>query len=186
MILRIKARTRQPIAIDVSNLEIHRGYLPRIDTPEGLYIGEAAVTARYRKCYVLAINTTEQDIEFNVPPQEIIHFDFCRFPGKKFSELETEDLREYPQEQLVGSHSDRVKRVIQSSHVSHLSPEEKDYVFGWAEDYADIFYLNGEKLTFTHLIQHRILTIDDKIIVKKQYRSPHEATEQIHAQIKTV
>ena len=76
-----------------------------------------------------------------------------------------------------------MKRVIQSLHVSHLSPEEKDYVFSWAEDYADIFYLNNEKLTSTHLIQHRIPTIDDKIIVKKQYRSPHEATEQIHAQV---
>ena len=91
-ILKIKARTRQPIAIDVSNSEIHQGYLPRIDTPEGLYIGEAAVTAQDGKCHVLAINTTEQDIEFNVPPQEIIPFDFCRFPGEKFSESETEDL----------------------------------------------------------------------------------------------
>ena len=67
--------------------------------------------------------------------------------------------------------------MIQSLQVSHLSTKEKDYVFGWAEDYADIFYLNGEKLTPTHLIQHRIPTTDDKIIVKKQYRSPHEATE---------
>ena len=67
--------------------------------------------------------------------------------------------------------------------MSHLSPEEKDCVFSLAENYADIFYLNGEKLTPTHLIQHRILTIDDKIIVKQQYRSPHEASEQIHAQI---
>ena len=45
-ILKIKARTTQPIAIDVSNSEIHQGYLPRIDTPEGLYIGEASVTAQ--------------------------------------------------------------------------------------------------------------------------------------------
>ena len=67
--------------------------------------------------------------------------------------------------------------------MSHLSPEGKDYVFSWAEDFADIFYLNDEKLTSTHLIQHRIPAIDDKIIVKKQYRSPHEATEQIHAQL---
>ena len=92
-------------------------------------------------------------------------------------------MPEYPQEQLRGSHSDRVKRVIQSLHVSHLWPEEKDYVFGWAEHYADIVYLNGKKLPWTHLIQHRIPTIDDKIIIKKQYRSPHEVTEQIHAQI---
>ena len=67
--------------------------------------------------------------------------------------------------------------------MSHLSPEERNYVFGWAEDYAEICYLNGEKLTSTHLIQYRIPTIDDKIIAKKQYRSPHEAAKQIHAQI---
>ena len=67
--------------------------------------------------------------------------------------------------------------------MSYLSPEEKEYVFHWAEDYADIFHLNGEKLTSTHLIQHRIPTIDDKVIVRKQYRTPHEANDQIHHQI---
>ena len=151
-ILKIKARTRQPTAIDVSNSEIHQGYLPRSDIPEGLYISEAAVTAQDGKCHVLAINTTEQDIECNVSPQEMIPFDFCRFPGKEFSESETEDLLEYLQEQLGGNYFDRVKRVMQSLHVSTLSPEEEDYVFVWAENYADIFYLNAEKLTSTHLI----------------------------------
>ena len=58
-ILKIKARTRQPIAIDVSNSEIYQGYLPRIDTPEEFYIGEATVTAQDGKCHVLAINTTK-------------------------------------------------------------------------------------------------------------------------------
>ena len=61
---------------------------------------EAAVTAQDGKCHVLAINTTEHDKEFNVPPQEIISFDFCRFAGEKFSESETEDLSEHPHEQL--------------------------------------------------------------------------------------
>ena len=88
-ISKIKARTGQPIAIDVSNSEIHQGYLPRIDTPEGMYRGEAAVTAQDGKCHVLAINTTEHNIEFNVPTQEIIPFDFCRFPGEKFLESDT-------------------------------------------------------------------------------------------------
>ena len=67
--------------------------------------------------------------------------------------------------------------------MSHFSSEEEDYVFSWAEDYTYIFYLNDEKLTSTHLIQNRIPTIDDKIIVKEQKMSLHEATDQIHAQI---
>ena len=95
-ILKMKARTRQPIAVDVSNSGTHQGYLPRIDTPEGLYIGEASVTAQDSKCHVLAIKTTEQDIEFNVPPQEIIPFYLCRLPGEESSESEIEDLPEYP------------------------------------------------------------------------------------------
>ena len=67
-ILRIRARTRQPISIDVSNSEVSEGYLPRLDTPRGLYIGEAAVTTQNDKCHVLAINTAEQDIEFSLSP----------------------------------------------------------------------------------------------------------------------
>ena len=122
-------------------------------------------------------------MELSIPAQEISPFDFCRFPGEEFSDSETEDLQEYLQEELGGVYLDRVRKVIQSLHVSHLTLEEKDYVYHWAEDYADIFYLNGGKLTSTHLIQHGIPTIDHKIIVKKHYRSPHEATENIHALI---
>ena len=80
-ILEIKARNIQPIALDVVNLEVSEGYLSKLNTPEGLYVGEAAGTTQNGKCHVLAINRTERDIEFSVPPQEVIVFDFCEFPG---------------------------------------------------------------------------------------------------------
>ena len=35
-------------------------------------------------------------MELSVPPQEIIHFDFGKFPGEEFSDSETEDLQKYP------------------------------------------------------------------------------------------
>ena len=108
---------------------------------------------------------------------------FCEFPGQDFSDTETEEIPGYSHEETGGNYPDRVKRVIQALHMSHLSPEEKEYVFHWAEDYADIFHLNSEKLTSTHLIQHRISTIDDKVIARKQYKTPHEASVQIHTQV---
>ena len=98
------------------------------DTCQGL-TREAAVTAQDGKCHVLAINTTEQDMELSVRPQEIIPFDFCKFPGEEFSDSETEDLQKYPQDKLGAEYSDRARKVIQSLHVSHLTPEEKDYVY---------------------------------------------------------
>ena len=79
-------------------------------------------------------------------------FDFFVFPADEFSDLEAENLPAYPQEELGGNYSDRVRRVIKSLHISHLTPEGKEYVFHWAEDYADIFHLNGEKLTSTYLL----------------------------------
>ena len=94
-----------------------------------------------------------------------------------------EEFPKYPQEELGENYPDHVKPVIQALHMSHLSPKEKEYVFHWAEDYADIFHLNSEKLTSTHLSQHRIPTIDDKVITRKQYRTPHKANDQIHNQI---
>ena len=137
-ILKIKAKTRQPISIDVSNSEV-------LDTARGLYVGEAAITTRDGKCHVLAIKTTEQGIEFSLSPQEVILVDFCEFPSKDFSDTETEEIPGYSHEELGGSYPDHVKRLIQALHLSHLSPEEKEYVFHWAEDYADIFHLNGKK-----------------------------------------
>ena len=137
-ILKIKARNRQHIWIDVSNSEVSEGYLPGLDTPRGLYVSEAAVTTQDSKCNVLAINTTEQDIEFSLSPQEVIPFGFCEFPGENFSDSETKGIPGYDLKELGGSYPDHVKRVIQALHMCNLSPEEKEYVFHWAEDYADI------------------------------------------------
>ena len=94
------------------------------------------------------ITIFKRSVDFHVvgnEPQEIIPFDFCRFPGKEFSDPEIEDLPEFLWEELRGNYSDRVQRVIRSLHESHLTPQEKNYVFGWAEVYANILYLNREK-----------------------------------------
>ena len=61
-ILKIKTRTRQPIALHAVNSEVSKGYLPKLNTPEGLYVGEATITTRNGKCHVAAINTMKQDI----------------------------------------------------------------------------------------------------------------------------
>ena len=59
------------LGLDFVNSEVSEGYLPKHNTPEELYVGEAAVTTQNGKCHVLTINTTEKEIEFCVPPQEV-------------------------------------------------------------------------------------------------------------------
>ena len=181
-ILKIKARTRQPIAISVTNPEVAEGYLPKLDTPEGLYLGEAAVSTHNGVCHAIAINTTEDDIDIEIAPQEVIPFDFCTFPGEETSDSELE-YSTLDIEKNLNSYAERAERVKRSLRLSHLNDEERNYVLRWADDYADIFHLNGERLSSTHLIQHRISTLDNEVIAKKQYRShrTHNSNEETHS-----
>lgn len=55
----LKARTKTPISIDVINKDLKTGYLPRLETPENVFIGEAIVNNNKQKCTVMAINATE-------------------------------------------------------------------------------------------------------------------------------
>ena len=91
-ILKIQARTRQAVPIDVINSEVTEGYLLRINTSPGLYMGEAIVTNREGISHVLAINTTDEDIDFEVPPQEVFPYDIYEFPGNDTSSSESEDV----------------------------------------------------------------------------------------------
>ncbi|XP_051161523.1 uncharacterized protein LOC127281712 [Leptopilina boulardi] len=177
-VLRIRARTRHPIAIDVRNPNLPQGYLPRINTPPGVYLGDAVVNSENGVCHAVAINTTEEDVDLELTPQELIPFDFCNLEDKESSDSEFD----HPSPPLL-TYAERIKKVKDALFVSHLNSEEKELVFQWADDYADIFHLNGEPLSCTHLIQHRIPTTDDKIIHKKQYRSPNEALQQIDEQL---
>ncbi|CAK9827891.1 hypothetical protein ANTRET_LOCUS5530 [Anthophora retusa] len=80
----IKARTRQPIAIDVINSNLKEGYLPRINNIHGVYIGEAAVSVNNcGVCHVLAINTLEEEAILEIPPQQLIPFEYHNFPEEQ-------------------------------------------------------------------------------------------------------
>ena len=160
--------------IDVVNQGLPEGYLTRMEAPNGVDIGEGLATNNEGTCDTYAYNTTEDELELDIQPQEIIPFEYCEFPGVNSEDSETEE---------DGGHVDRIEQVIYSLHVTHLNTPEKDLVLGWAKDFSDMFHINGEILRATHKVQHRIPTIDDVVIAKKQYRQPPEAREQISLKI---
>ena len=187
-ILKIQARTRQPVLVDVANPELTDDYLPRIDTPKGLFMGEAVVTVRDGVCHIYAINTTSEDVELEIPAQKIIPCDTYEFPGDDTSETDFEELtknidQELAQQESMNPPVNRAEKVMNALHLSHLTQEEKDYVCQWVNDFPDIFHLNGEQLTYTNMIQHRIPTTDDKVIFKKPYRHPQTTEDEVRTQI---
>ena len=75
-VFHIRARSRQPIAIEVTNKDLQEGYLPRVSTQKGVYIGESLVTQTNGVCHVLAINTLSEDVEINIEAQELEPFSY--------------------------------------------------------------------------------------------------------------
>ena len=143
-----------------------------------MLIGEAAVTNLNGICNVFVINTTDHDFEIELPPQEIIPFEYYKFPR--------EDFDEYSADEDYSPPVDKAKEVIKHLGLDHLNPEEKEHVLEIIREFPDNFHLSGESLTPTHLVQHKIHTLGNVLINTRPYRFtiPEEVERVIH-QMKT-
>ena len=89
----LRARKKTPVAINLQNTTLKTGYLPKIKTPDNIFIGEAVINNLDQKCYVMAVNSYEEDVEVEIPPQELQPFELLEesedFFGSDESDTET-------------------------------------------------------------------------------------------------
>lgn len=79
------------------------------------------------------------------------------------------------------SRIDRIKGLIKSDHMNAI---EKDSIFKICEQYMEIFFLEGDKLTHTNAIEHKIrLKSGTQSIYKRPYRLPYSQQAEINKQI---
>lgn len=79
--------------------------------------------------------------------------------------------------------SSRAEDVISKLRTSHLNPEERANLENLCAQYADVFYIEGEALTFTNQIKHTINTTDEVPVYTKSYRYPYVHLEEVSRQI---
>lgn len=79
--------------------------------------------------------------------------------------------------------SDRVKEVLSRLRTEHLNSEERVNLERLCANYADVFYLEGEPLTFTNKIKHNIKTTDEIPVHTKTYRYPYVHRQEVRDQI---
>nr|WPN07709.1 reverse transcriptase [Ectropis grisescens TED virus] len=77
----------------------------------------------------------------------------------------------------------RVKEVLSRLRTNHLNAEEKINLETLCSRYADVFYLDGEPLTFTNKIKHNIRTTDEVPVHTKSYRYPYIHRQEVQDQI---
>lgn len=75
---------------------------------------------------------------------------------------------------------EEIKQMIRSDH---LSPLEATELLNVIHENQSVLLKEGEKLSATTAIKHKIVTVDDCPIYTKSYRYPHHFKKDVHQQI---
>lgn len=75
------------------------------------------------------------------------------------------------------------KNIFDQMRLDHLNREEKNNLLKMIAEYESIFYVEGQRLTFTNAVKHRITTKDEIPIHTKSYRYPFCHRAEVQRQI---
>lgn len=162
-------RSETLIQINVLNPKINEGIIPETKIMQGVYLSNAITMVNLNlKAFAIVINTKENPVlirNANVllekMPDESFIFD------SDFSDYKTD-------------RKSIVRSLIRSEY---LNTEEKENLFIIFDDYSDVFFINGDKLSCTNVIRHQIVTDTEKPIVSKTYCYPEVHKEEVNRQI---
>lgn len=156
----IKARTRRPVRVPVSNPEIKEGILNKVELLPGIHLGNAAVKNEEGTCLAFVINTMNEDLEVYILPQHTEPFE---------EDDDTVDFRDFPYpENPVDPNRDRVEEIKDGLRLDHLIPDEKESILEIIEEFPEVFYLQDEPLPATNICKHKIPTTDEIPINTRQ------------------
>lgn len=83
------------------------------------------------------------------------------------------------------ANSQRLTVLRNSIQTEHLNAEEKSSILNICEEYTEIFHLDGDKLTCTDVVYHKINThASAQLINERAYRLPIKHKQEIDRQIK--
>lgn len=69
--------------------------------------------------------------------------------------------------------TDQSRKDLPLLRTQHLIPEEIVNLENLCAQYADVFYIEGEPLTFTNKVKHHIRTTNEIPVHTKSYRYPY-------------
>jgi hypothetical protein len=172
-ILTLKSRAESIVRLPTKSKGL--GVISKSELAPGVYLAEALTEGVNGYCVVSIVNTSEEDVTVEIPPVEL-------------EEIEDDDSKKA----LIFSTSvdeigDRLSKLRNELRTDHLNSEEKLSLVKICEEYNDVFYLSGDKLTFTTAAEHAIPTpaIDPtRGINTKPYRIPEVHREEVLKQTK--
>jgi len=116
-------------------------------TSPGIFIESCLVEPQEFVCPVNILNTTESEAEIQMPQIIMEEIATDAFP---INRIEAKAVSE----PLV-SREEKIKDLLR---INHLNSEEKKALINICTEFNDIFHLEGDSLTYTTKIEHKIIT----------------------------
>ena len=175
--LTFPARTEVVARVAVhAGLAVREGLTARAEPVPGLYMAESLVKVTDGSTLTSFANTTEEEIEL---------IDFVATLEASVDYETSETTVEIGYCTQGGSlNLSRGERVVAKLRDEHLNGEERKFLRAICFDYADVFYLPGDKLSCTNAAKHTIqLEPGVTPINTRPYRLPESQEEEIGRQV---
>lgn len=157
---------RSEVVISVTVNVNNQGVIAATELQPGVFVGNSNfVKVINNTCVVSVINITEEAKKIVAP-----HLKLEEVPKE-----ETDEACLLINTKLLESPLARNKKLENTLQTEYLNAEEKQEIKKICEDFSDIFYLEGDDLTYTNIMEHQTRINKDSAPVNvKPYRLPEK------------
>ncbi|KAG5881769.1 hypothetical protein JTB14_021139 [Gonioctena quinquepunctata] len=131
---------------------------------EGVYVGNCLINPIDNFACISILNSTESSVKL------------------ESIDLITEILDNYK----ADIDYERIKRVKSIIKTDHMSDGEREFILGMCTEFNDLFFLAGDRLTYTNAVTHKIPTTHSNPVHTHQYRLPHQQKLEIERQVEQI
>ena len=135
---------------------------------DSLFLASSLTKARNNKCLISILNISETSLTIPMPLVNVEPININEFQIYNLSAKDSKD------------HIIRLQKLINNINLKGLNTEESNSIIEICTDFSDIFYLEGDSLTHTNTVTHKIPTDANKGPINiKPYRLPFKNREII-------
>lgn len=172
IIIPARAETMVKVNIINQNLSSDNILIPKVEVLNGVYISSCLTKLNPdNTAFVSILNVAEKPVKL------------------KTLDIIAEEYEDTHQILSINSdtphpNSKRLERIKDLLRLSHLNQEERESILTICYEFEKIFFLKGDKLSYTNAVQHQIPLTNITPLNAKTYRFPQIHKEEVDRQIK--
>lgn len=105
------------------------------------------------------------------------------FDNLEIEPIDSYSVNNFSRNTTNNDNTHRRSDIVHQLRLEHLNEEEAELIQQLCLDFSDIFYLEGDHLSFTNEIKHTIDTNNSKPVYTKSYRYPQIHKEEVRTQV---